>query len=189
VRDARLIVLGRHRREGIVQFFGDTVRAVLLSAECPVWVQSGAPRKIGSILVAIDPADAGRECLELAREEGRRNDAELVLLNCFTPPELGTVLGYPVPLPRQVVLSVRDKAERAFRDLVESFDWDGVPHEVVFVDASPVTEIVERSADADLILLGSPGGNRLRRALLGSVAVGVLRRAEIPVLAFRPQPS
>ena len=45
--DADLLVVGRHRRHGVLDF-GGTLRAVLASAQCPVWVQSGPVRRNGS---------------------------------------------------------------------------------------------------------------------------------------------
>ena len=51
----------------------------------------------------------------------------------------------------------------------------------------PAAEIVTvaEGSGCDLIVLGSHGRTGLRRALLGSVAEGVLRRAPCPVLTVR----
>ena len=52
---------------------------------------------------------------------------------------------------------------------------------------SPVGEVVKAAKDwpADLIVIGSHGRGGIRRALLGSVAEGVMRQAPCPVLVVR----
>jgi nucleotide-binding universal stress UspA family protein len=109
-----------------------------------------------------------------------------VLLYGFVPPELGAIFGYPVPLPPSVVISTREAAQERFGELNGGFDWEGRPHEAQFVDGDPAGELLERSGPGDLIVLGSPERGLLARALLGGVTTGVLRGAEVPVLALRP---
>ena len=184
---AELIVLGRHRREGVLDFLGDTARGVLMETGCPVWVQSGPPREVRTVLAAVDLSPAGRHCVALAREEARAHGAAVILLHCFEHPELGAVFGYPVPMPLALVRSSRQKEEQQFHQLVAHFDWSELEHEAVFVDADPRTEILER--DADLVVVGTHVRGGLRRAVLGSVASRVLRRSETPVLAFRHEPE
>jgi nucleotide-binding universal stress UspA family protein len=52
---------------------------------------------------------------------------------------------------------------------------------------SAASEIVKASKDwpADLVVIGSHGRGGIRRALLGSVAEGVMRQASCPVLVVR----
>lgn len=55
------------------------------------------------------------------------------------------------------------------------------------VSGSPSDEIVKAAKEwpADLIVIGSHGRGGVQRALLGSVAEGVMRHAPCPVLAIR----
>lgn len=59
--------------------------------------------------------------------------------------------------------------------------------ETVTLTGQPVSGILDcaDSVCADLIVMGSHGRGGIRRALLGSVAEGVLRRANVPVMIFR----
>lgn len=186
-RSARLIVLGPHRREGALDF-GNTVRAVLAKSACPVWVQQGPKRAIKRVLCAIDLGPESLDVLTLARDFARSLAAELSVLHCFVRPELGFVLGYPVPFPPQVVDTARDSAQRALRHLLEPFDWRGVVHRTQFVEGDPAQEIIDASGEAELIVLGTHARGALAHAMMGSVATNVLRRAHGPVLALRSSP-
>lgn len=59
--------------------------------------------------------------------------------------------------------------------------------ETVTLTGQPVSGILDcaDSVGADLIVMGSHGRGGIRRALLGSVAEGVLRRANVPVMIIR----
>jgi len=79
-----------------------------------------------------------------------------------------------------------DERERATGILATATDLAaeyGADIETVTATGQPVREIVEYAEDNDLdqIVLGSHSRNRVERALLGSVAETVVRRARIPV--------
>jgi nucleotide-binding universal stress UspA family protein len=61
------------------------------------------------------------------------------------------------------------------------------PVETQLSQGDPAEEILRAAKDlrCDLIVMGTQGRSGLARALMGSVAEGVLRRAECPVLAVR----
>ncbi|HEY4117827.1 MAG TPA: universal stress protein [Byssovorax sp.] len=56
-------------------------------------------------------------------------------------------------------------------------------------EGDPAAEIIALAADvdADLVVVGTHGRSGLRRALMGSVAEGVVRRAGCPVYVMRPK--
>ncbi len=183
-RNAALIVLGPHRRRAPLDF-GDVAREVIAHAHCPVWVQHGAPQPIKRVVCALDLGQNAVEVLTLARDVARALGAEVLALHCFVRPELGFLLGYPVQFPASVVDGARESAEREFRRLLEPFDWRGVLHRHSFIEGDPESELVEAQAQCDLLVLGTHGRSGVVRALLGSVAAGVLRRATVPVLVTR----
>jgi nucleotide-binding universal stress UspA family protein len=53
--------------------------------------------------------------------------------------------------------------------------------------ASPVPTLVEHSADAELIVVGSRGRGALSRSVLGSVSAGLIRHAHCPVALIRDE--
>ena len=61
-------------------------------------------------------------------------------------------------------------------------------HILVTTD-TPAQALVDRSADADLVVVGSRGLGSLRGALMGSVSAEVLRHAHSPVAVIRPTAS
>jgi nucleotide-binding universal stress UspA family protein len=66
-----------------------------------------------------------------------------------------------------------------------------VRYEHAMLSGDPATEIVSlaKRRNVDLIVMGTHGQTGLRRALMGSVAEAVVRRAECPVLTLKaPQP-
>jgi nucleotide-binding universal stress UspA family protein len=58
--------------------------------------------------------------------------------------------------------------------------------EVVGVSGHPATELIERSREADLLVLGHRGLGGLASAFLGSVGLNCVLHAQCPVLIVRP---
>lgn len=182
--DAAGIVIGAHRRTAPIDF-GDTVRAVIARSTCPVLVQVGAPLAIRRILCAIDLGPSALAVLTLARDWARALGAELVTMHAFVRPELGFLLGYPVPFPPSMVESARESEEREFRRMLEPFDWRGVLHRELFYEADPARDVLSEQRNYELIVMGTHGRRGLASVLVGSVASAVLRGAERPVLVLR----
>ncbi len=183
-RDAELIVLGAHRRTAPIDF-GDVVRAVIARASCPVLVQTGAPRPIKRILCAIDLGPGALSVVSLARDWAVALGAELTTLHAFVRPQLGFLLGYPVPFPAAMVETAREAEEREFRRLLEPLDWRGLLHRELFYEADPAADVIAEQDAYDLVVLGTHGRRGLESVLVGSVASAVLRGARRPVLVLR----
>ena len=54
----------------------------------------------------------------------------------------------------------------------------------LFYEAEPAIELVSLQDEFDLIVLGTHGRTGVAKALLGSVAAELLRKADIPVLVL-----
>lgn len=78
------------------------------------------------------------------------------------------------------------KLEELVRTLEEGGGKVEIAHVVV---GRPDTEIVRlaEEIDADLVVVGSRGFGRLRRAVMGSVSLSVVRHAHCPVLVVRSE--
>lgn len=179
-----LIVLGGHRHRKVFDF-GGTARAVFAESSCPVWVQAGAPRKVGTILAAIDLSDSSELVLAMARSLAGKLSARVQVLHCFQPPSFAYDSESEEAVGTAYVVSgVRDDERDEFARRFQAFDWHGVSADSLFTEGEPSDEILERGGEADLIVMGTHGRTGLARAVLGSQAYKVLRAATRPVLAI-----
>ncbi|HEU4702949.1 MAG TPA: universal stress protein [Conexibacter sp.] len=97
----------------------------------------------------------------------------------------GYAAGYAAGRPLRRLGVAYDGSQEARAALAEAerlaFGHDDVS--VVAIDAAdPVPELLDASQELDLLLLGSRGHGRFRRALLGSVSTPVVRGAACPLL-------
>jgi nucleotide-binding universal stress UspA family protein len=179
-----LIVLGRHQKHGLLHF-DDNVRAVLSQAQCPVWVQAGPMRETRRILVPVDLSEDSLSALRSAVNWGLIHSARLLVLHCFTSPEPFTDEGWATPGPTYIVEDLRKSAASEFSVAMDSFEWSGVEHELVFVEDEPVPRILRLQDSVDLVMMGTHGHTGFSGALLGHVADLVIRHGHVPVVALR----
>lgn len=134
------------------------------------------------ILVAIDGSDDAEAALEHAVSLAHDQNAPLTLLTVVPPPPKPVGAGVAPP---QDLTEVYEKILRA---AVESLPDDvGV---VSRLEHGPVAETILRVAEEDehdLLVMGSHGHSRVRRALLGSVSERLLHSARVPVLMMRAE--
>ncbi|HKI66803.1 MAG TPA: universal stress protein, partial [Solirubrobacterales bacterium] len=123
------------------------------------------------LLVGYDGSEGGRDALELARVLGSVEESSALIV---------AVMPY-APLPIGFTELERDAAEQAEPLLDEARErLDGLEVETrAFGGGSPagvITDVAE-AGGADAIVLGSPHRGAVGRALIGSVAEGVLHGA------------
>jgi len=183
---ADVVFLGPHERHGLLDF-GSTARGVLHRARCGLWVQPGEYRTVERILAPVDLSDLSLAALRSARAVAQKLEAELEVLHCMPPPDLGFVRADTVEAgwPTYYVDQLRDESRREFERAMAAFDWQGVQHEDVFIEGDAEEEILARQEDCQLVVMGTHGRTGLRGALLGNVTYTVMRRAKTPVLAYR----
>jgi len=187
--DAGLLVVGKHRRRGMLDL-GDTVRALLADAPCPVWCQHEEPqdRKLERVLVPVDFSETSVTALQWARVLADTLGAKLAVLHAFAAPVLAYAPAYGAVPPTYVVDEERDAARRGLETFGAEHGLVEDGHELLFAEADPHDAILQHENEADLIVMGTHGRTGVRAALLGSVAHGVLRAAQRPVVAV-PSPS
>lgn len=133
-----------------------------------------------SILVALDgsaDADAAlRHALDLVRDQ----NALLTLLTVVPPSP--TPIGAGVPQPPDLT----EIHQSILRDALKEVPTD--LSVVTRLEHGRVGETILRATESgkyDLLVMGSHGHGRMRRALLGSVSEHLLHSATIPVLLMR----
>ncbi|MGH8823111.1 MAG: universal stress protein [Jiangellaceae bacterium] len=186
---ARLLVLGSGQRFDTSMIrLGSVATHVTAHAPCPVLVARiphlGEPTSgpdAGRVVVGVDGSEASAAAVGFAFEEASRRGLGMTAVHAWQHE------------PDAWMIDVRDRGEydrAAARVLAESLaGWtEKYPDVDVIsrrVQRRPVQALVEASAGAVLLVVGSHGRGRFAGMLLGSVSQAVLRHASVPVAVAR----
>jgi nucleotide-binding universal stress UspA family protein len=185
---ADLVVLGPHSKRPLRDVLEGTIAAkTLVSTVAPVLVvRAAAERAYGRVLLALDISEASASAIRAAETFVLTDRADATVVHAHTPPYEGmlystrigmeAMAGYAENWSREATRSVRTLLKR------ESDDVSRYDIHIEHGPAAPaITKTVERFAP-DLLVLGTGGVGRLRRALIGSVANRVLHESTCDVL-------
>ena len=189
-KSADLIVLGRRGISGLDRLFaGSTSTSVGARAKCPVVIVPHAwrPAERGRVVVGVDGSTRSLPALGLAVTEAVSRSAELVVVHAWRIPASYDV---NVPEVEEAVGHWRRSAERAVIDTVTGWSKRHPDLHVshVFERVHPVESLVDHSAGADLLVIGTRGGGGISGLALGSVARAVVAGSCCPVLLVRRAP-
>jgi nucleotide-binding universal stress UspA family protein len=142
---------------------------------------------ISSILVAIDTSEASQAALRQATELAKAFSARLVLVNVVDVTKLLAIAGYETPYPIDAIEIMRRDAQTILEEASLTCTDCGVSSVQLSSEGDAVDEIlnVANKEHVDMIAIGTHGRHGLSRLFLGSVAEGVLRRSDVPVLVVR----
>jgi nucleotide-binding universal stress UspA family protein len=179
--DSDLLVVGSRGRSPFAGLLlGSVSRACLQHAPCSVAVIHTAARPArphGRVVVGIDTSGHSRHALRVAAEEARLRGAALHAIHAVHWDHLGVELIEPTTA--QLI--------RWGRNLVRTeLAGSGVAARTVVLNGNPSDVLARRSANADLLVLGSRGHNPLAALALGSTSDYCVRHAACPVLIVRP---
>jgi nucleotide-binding universal stress UspA family protein len=188
--DARVLVLGSGQRFDPSRIgLGSVATNVATHAPCPVIVarrpaegEATTGPSAGRVVVGVDGSAASTTAVAFAFDEASRRGCGLTAVHACTQ------------LPDTWMIDARDGVEydrAAARILAETLagwterypDVDVVTR---LVARRPVPALVEESAGAILLVVGSHGHGWFAGMLLGSVSQAVLRHASVPVAVARP---
>lgn len=189
---ADLVVVGSRGRGGFTGLLLGSVGAqVAAHGSCPTVVIRDVPRPgAAGVVVGLDGSPAAMSALDFAFQAASRSGSRLIAVHAWDVPsyDLIVVPDGPVPLPLSDVADdeVRLAAEAlaGFRD-----EYPDVTVEERLVRAPAVQALVDASAEASLLVVGTHGRSPALGALLGSVSHGVLHKASIPVAVVPPAPE
>ena len=138
------------------------------------------------VLVGVDGSAPGRAALEFAAGEARLRGAELVAVMAVQLPDRAWIDPYGVRIPEEDPLQrAREKLDR----ILASEDTAGLALDPVVTAVAAPQALVDRSADCDLLVVGSRGHGEFRGLVLGSVSMHCVLHAHCPVTVVRSEPQ
>lgn len=141
-----------------------------------------------TILVPLDGSERAEAILPHVIELARSQGSSLVLLRVVDPAvAYSGVEGLPFEVARDIVNAEAEEAKRyleAKRGELQTQNIEATTTVRYGAISQAILEAAEAS-DADLIALASHGRTGLARMFYGSVAAGVLNRADRPLLLIR----
>ena len=135
----------------------------------------GAP-----VIVGFDESAASVAAVQWAATEAARLGSELIVLSASDPP-VQTPVGAGVIRPVPDLWSLSRAAAARGVDLARSCNPDGAIGAVGVV-GGPAGELVARSSEAGLVVVGRNRRSALQAAVLGSVSFAVALHARCPVV-------
>lgn len=135
------------------------------------------------ILVPLDGSEQSMDALQFAADEWP--DAELTLLHVVNPADAtaGAEGGFPNAV-EQWYSGARERAENVLDEGADSVDRDVETKIEVGRPAHTIVDVAE-DEEFDQIVIGSHGRSGIQRVVLGSVAEGVMRKADMPITVVR----
>lgn len=149
----------------------------------------GQPHKHPGIVVGVDGSPASHVAVEWAARDTVLRHVPLTVVHVVTP-VAGT---WPqLPLPDEIAVWQENEGRRILEaalkvadDAMNTGRATEIEGELVF--SSTVPTLVDLSAEADMIVVGSTGRSALARGLLGSVSSSLVRRSHCPVAVIRDE--
>ncbi len=143
-----------------------------------------------TILVPLDGSKRAEAILPHVEQLVRRYEAQVVFIRVIEP--VTAVLGLegtPYMLYQQEFEQRIEQAESYLKALQGEFREKGIEARMHVVHGPVVEAIIDTAQreNADLIAIASHGRSGLSQVFYGSVAAGVLHRADRPLLLIRSQ--
>jgi nucleotide-binding universal stress UspA family protein len=135
---------------------------------------------MGQIVVGLDGSELSIAALRWAIDEARLRNAEVVALCAWEFPRAMS----PVTMFTVQPEPFRADAEATVERALAGANPGSVPVISKIVEGSAAIRLVEASADADLIVVGSRGRGGFAGLLLGSVSQHLAVHARCPVLVY-----
>jgi len=194
---ADLIVLGARGLGRIKRLLlGSVSLAVARHASCPVLVVKGRPRKLASVLVAMDGSEDSFRAARFLQSLVLPRRTKVRLLSVVEPLRYpttapGAVRGQLLRMIKEVEAERRGELDKVLERAAAQLDDKLTRVTRSTPTGAPADEIIAAANDydTDLVIVGARGRGGMARLLLGSVSEKVLRDARGPVLIVKERPK
>jgi nucleotide-binding universal stress UspA family protein len=187
---AGLVVVGSRGRGRIRRaLMGSVSHSVVRHAHCPVLVVRGKPVVFpAKILLTTDGSEEATQATRVAAEVAQRtgSDMQIVTVALENP---NMYAYYDVRHPAEVERH-RQEARKIMDQQVNGAREAGGNVAKAHLKMGAADEeivVLAEDLEADLIIMGTRGLGRLRRALMGSISDSVVRYAHCPVMVVRKE--
>ncbi|MGH3517829.1 MAG: universal stress protein [Haloechinothrix sp.] len=190
---ASSVVLGRSGRGAFTgALLGSTTVALAAHAHCPVVAVRGSgapPEGAAPVAVGVDGSALSEQALGCAFAQAAFRDVPLVAVHAWDDGDSEEVFS-----AARMAFEWEPLDEAEQRVLAERLaGWSELYPDVVVrrdvVRAKPRQRLLEWSARASLVVVGSRGRGGFRGLLVGSTSQALLHHAECPVMVVRPEPD
>jgi nucleotide-binding universal stress UspA family protein len=177
-----LVVLGLHRRRGLRDTLKGTVASKIVSArKSAVLIVREAPRAgYRTVVIALDPSIPSAGALRAAERLAITPTTDVIVVCAYEAPYEGMLRQGGIDIDTVIAHgdAWKRQARRAVRDFLKSQSADSDRYELMMRESSPVPAILRtvRRVRPDLLVLGTRGYGRARRAVHGSVANQVVQQ-------------
>ncbi|MBS4730467.1 universal stress protein [Mycobacterium sp. SM1] len=147
------------------------------------------------IVVGIDGSPHSNAALRWAVNEAMMRNAALTLVYAAAPIPAGSPMLKQWPggvIPAEFLQQLEGRARQVLaeavtivEDMTEERSRPPISSELI--SKPPVPTLVDLSAKADMVVVGSRGQGAVKRVLLGSVSTGLVHHAHCPVAVIRDE--
>ncbi|MFC4003257.1 universal stress protein [Prauserella oleivorans] len=179
---ASVVVLGTSGRGGFAgMLVGSTAVSVVAHARCPVVVvrgraDGGAVPVEGPVVVGVDGSGVSRDAVGVAFREASLREVPLVAVHAGLDVEYDPAPAAAEPDEQRILSEGLAGRQEQYPD---------VHVERVVVADRPRHQLLEWSARAQLVVVGSRGRGGFRGMLLGSTSQALIHHAQCPVMVVR----
>ncbi|MFK0251607.1 universal stress protein [Amycolatopsis azurea] len=173
---------------------GSTASAIIAHAHCPVVVLRGRKGtanypETGPVVVGVDGSPLSEQALAAAFEEASRRKASLVAVHAWSDVTYDDVYGMARLVTQWESIEGDERRLLAQRLAGWQEKYPDVAVERSLVRDRPRQVLLEWSAKAQLVVVGSRGRGGFTGLLLGSTSQALAHHAECPVMVVRPRPA